>query len=180
MPEYGGKKTMNSKTILTGTILGLCIIGMLALPAAAAPVTGQGTNGNVIIDQGLKTELWNNHVQNRLQEFDNHVQNADNIIGILNQYSIDTTQMQATLSTISGMRSELQTALQNQDSAGLKTINSQLATLWKQLRTEMRQAIRDHYRTAQPLTSSGTTGTGSIQTMVNPLGTTTGAGTAAA
>jgi hypothetical protein len=118
----------------------------------------------VIIDQGLKTELWNNHVQYRLQEFDNHVQNANNIIGILNQYNIDTTQMQATLSTISGMRSELQTALQNHDTAGLKTINSQLKILWKQFRTEKNQAISSYYQTAQPLTSSGTTGTGSVQT----------------
>jgi hypothetical protein len=155
---------MNSKNILKGTVLALCIVGMLALPATAAPVNGQGTNGNAIVDQGLKTELWSNHVQYRLQEFDNHVQNANNIIGILNQYTIDTTQMQATLSTISGMRSELQTALQNQDKAGLKTINSQLMTLWQQFQTEKNQAIRSYYHTAQPLTSSGTTGTGSSQT----------------
>ena len=171
---------MDSKTIMKGTILAFCLVGMLVLPAAASSGTSQGTNGNVIINNGLLTELWNNHVQYRLQEFDNHVQNANNIIAILGQYNIDTSQLQATLSTIIGMRPELQTALQNHDTAGLKTINAQLAALWKQFHTEKNEAIRNYYHTAQPLTSTVTSDTGSGQTGVSPVATTTpDAGTAA-
>jgi DNA integrity scanning protein DisA with diadenylate cyclase activity len=165
---------------MKGTILAFCLVGMLVLPAAASSGTSQGTNGNVIINNGLLTELWNNHVQYRLQEFDNHVQNANNIIAILGQYNIDTSQLQATLSTISGMRPELQTALQDHDTASLKTINAQLAELWKQFRTEKNEAIRNYYHTAQPLTSSVTSDTGSGSAAVNPVSTTTpDAGTAA-
>ena len=152
---------MNGTTLMKGTILALCLVGMLVLPAAAAPAAGQGTNGNAnaAIDQGLKTDLWNNHMQFRLQVYDNNVQNANTVIGILGKYSIDTTQMQSTLSTITGLRPQLQTALQNQDRTALKSLNQQLLTLWKQLATERNQAIKDHYKTAR--TSSGTAAGGS-------------------
>ena len=149
---------MRAQHIFAAAIITCCLMSLIVLPSSAAAI-GQGTNDNTGIDQGLKTDLWNNHIQYRLQEFDNHVQNGNNIIGILDKYDIDTTKMQTTLSTISGLRPELQAALQNEDRAGLKTINSQLVTLWTQFRTEANQTIRNHYRTAQPVTVSGITGT---------------------
>jgi len=91
---------MNANTTMKGALLALCIIGMLVLPAAAA---GQATTGQAsAIDQGLRDDLWASHHTYRLQEFDSHVAQANNVIGILGKYSIDTTQMQATLTTISG------------------------------------------------------------------------------
>ena len=118
---------------------------MLVLPAAAAPV-GQGTNVNAnAIDQGLKDDLWNNHVTERMQEFNLHVQHATDVIAILNKYGIDTTQMQNTLNSISAKGTELQTALNNKDKDALKTINNDLKELWKQYLQEMRDSIKDHY-----------------------------------
>jgi hypothetical protein len=136
---------MNSNTILKGAFVAFCLIGMLVLPTAAAPV-GQGTTAKVsTVDQGLKDDLWANHQQYRLQVFDMNVQRATSVIGILNRYGIDTTACSGTLSTISGKRSALETALTNKDRNGLKTINADLKTLWQQFRTEVREAIRDHY-----------------------------------
>lgn len=97
---------MNSKTLVKGAFLAFCIIGMLVLPAAAAgqtTTTGQAS----AIDQGLKDDLWASHQTYRLQEFDNHVTQANNVIAILEKYNIDTTQMQATLTTISGEHQRL-------------------------------------------------------------------------
>ena len=82
--------------------------------AGQATTTGQAS----AIDQGLKDDLWASHHTYRLQEFDSHVAQANNVIGILGKYSIDTTQMQATLTTISGERAALDTALTNKDQAG--------------------------------------------------------------
>jgi uncharacterized protein YpuA (DUF1002 family) len=149
---------MNSKNIMKGAILAICLIGMLVLPVAAAPV-GQGANGQTsAIDQGLKDDLWNNHHQYRLQEFDLHVQRANSVISILNNHNIDTTQMQATLTTISGERATLDTALTNKDKEGLKTINADLLSLWKQFAQEMKDSIKAHY-TAVRTTTASTTGT---------------------
>ena len=47
---------------------------------------------------------------------------------------------------ISGKRSALDTALTNRDREGLKTINAELRTLWKQFLTDIRDAIRAHYK----------------------------------
>jgi hypothetical protein len=74
-----------------------------------------------------------------------NVERANSIISILNKFGIDTPACTSTLSTISGKRSALETALTNKDKDALKTVNTDLKTLWQQFRTEMRDAIRDHY-----------------------------------
>ena len=137
---------MNSKTIFKGTLVALCLISMLVLPAAA--VTGQTATakGNAI-DQGLKDDLWANHQQHRLQQFDANVQRANSVIAILNKYGVDTTTCQATLSTITSDRSALETALSAKDRASLKTVNNELKTLWQQFRTEMKDAVKAKYGT---------------------------------
>jgi hypothetical protein len=136
---------MNSNTIVKGALVAFCLIGMLVLPAAAAPA-GQGTMTKLsTVDQGLKEDLWANHQQYRLQFFDMNVQRATGIVSILNKYGKDTTACTGTLSTISGKRSALETALTTKDKEGLKTINADLKTLWQQFRTEMRNAVKDHY-----------------------------------
>lgn len=81
---------------MKGTFLALCLIGMLVLPAAAATNGQTSTGQGSAINQGLKDDLWANHHQYRLQEFDLHVQRANSVINILEKCSIDTTQMQAT------------------------------------------------------------------------------------
>jgi len=151
---------MNTRTILKGTFIAFCLVAMLVLPAAAAPVA-QGTNVKAnAIDQGLKDDLWNNHIQNRLAEFDMHVQHATTVIGILNKYGVDTTQMQGTLDTFSGKRAELQTALTNKDKEALKTINSELRELRQEFLQEMKEAIRDHFGKVKAAASTGTTPAG--------------------
>jgi hypothetical protein len=126
-----------------GAFVAFCLIGMLVLPAAAAPAV-QGTMAHAV-DQGLKDDLWANHHQYRLQAYDMNVERANSIISILNKFGIDTPACTSTLSTISGKRSALETALTNKDKDALKTVNTDLKTLWQQFRTEMRDAIRDHY-----------------------------------
>jgi hypothetical protein len=138
---------MNSNIILKGAFVAFCLVGMLVLPAAAAPA-GQQTTGNAI-DQGLKDDLWANHHQYRLQEFDLNVQRANSVISILDKYSIDTTQVQATLTTITGERAALDTALTNKDTAGLKTINADLQSLWKQFAQETKDSVKAHYTAAR-------------------------------
>jgi hypothetical protein len=136
---------MNTNTILKGAFVAFCLIGMLVLPAAAAPAD-QGTLAKVsTVDQGLKEDLWANHQQYRLQAYDMNVQRATSVISILNKYGIDTTACTGTLSTISSKRSALEAALTNKDREGLKTVNADLKTLWQQFRTQMQDAIRDHY-----------------------------------
>ena len=150
---------MNSKTIMKGAFLAFCLIGMLVLPAAAASA-GQGTTvQKAAIDQGLKDDLWANRHLYRLQEFDLHVQRANSVITILNKYSIETNQMQATLTTISGERSALDTALTNKDEAGLKTINANLESLWKQFVQETRDSVKAHYTAARAAAKASATKT---------------------
>ena len=148
---------MNSKTLMKGAFLAFCIIGMLVLPAAAAgqASTGQGS----AVDQGLKDDLWASHHTYRLQEFDSHVAQANNVIGILGKYSIDTTQMQATLTTISGERAALDTALTNKDQTALKTINADLVADWKQFAQEMKESVKAHYTAARASAQAGASGT---------------------
>ena len=141
---------MNSKTLMKGAFLALCLVGMIVLPAAAT-TAGQATTGQAsVIDQGLK--------------FDLHVERANSIIGILDKYNIDTTQMQATLTTISGERAALDTALANRDKAGLKTINANLVSLWKQFAQEMKDSVKGHYTAARVAAKTGVTGTGALTT----------------
>ena len=155
---------MNSQNMIKGALLAFCIIGMMVLPAAAAPM-GQAANGNAVkIDQGLKDDLWSNHQQYRLQEFDMHVTQANSVIAILNKYSIDTTHMQSTLTTISGKRSALETALTNKDQAGLKAINEELRTLWEQFHSDMRDSIKAHYTATRAAAKTSVTGKASATT----------------
>ena len=159
---------MNSHTILKGTFVAFCFIGILVLPAAAAPA-GQGTTANTV-DQGLKDDLWASHIQYRLQEFDLHVQRATSVIAILDKYSIDTTQMQATLTTISSERAALDTALTNKDKEGLKTINSNLQSLWKQFGQEMKASIKAHRIAARAAARASATGASDNPTNVTSAG----------
>lgn len=136
---------MKAQTMLKGAFLTFCLIGMLAVPVAAA-ANGQGVNAQgQAIDQNLKDDLWANHHQNRLKEFDLHVQRANSVIGILDKYDIDTTRVQATLTTISGKRAALDDALTTRDTEELKTINADLVSLWKQIRMDLRDSIKAHY-----------------------------------
>lgn len=144
------RNIMNAQTMLKGAFLTFCLIGMLAVPVAAA-ANGQGVNAQgQVIDQNLKDDLWANHHQNRLKEFDLHVQRATSVIGILDKYNIDTTKVQATLTTISGKRAALDDALTTKDREELKTINADLVSLWKQIRKDMRDSIKAHYGKTTP------------------------------
>ena len=151
---------MNGKNAVKGAFLALCLIGMLVLPASAS-TTGTITTGKAsAIDAGLKDDLWNSHVQHRLAIYDSNVQYAQNILSTLEKYGIDATPAQATLTTISGKRSDLETALQNRDQAALKTINADLLSLWKEFRTEVKDAIRSHYKGSSPATVPSTVAAG--------------------
>jgi hypothetical protein len=151
------RKRMNSQNMIKGALLAFCIIGMMVLPAAAAPQK-LAANGNMtMIDQGLKDDLWSNHQQYRLQEFDTNVQRANSVIIILNKYSIDTTEMQGTLSTFSSKRSELETALTSRDKENLTTINEELKTLREQFRAEMKESIRAQVTTTRAAGKAGAT-----------------------
>ncbi len=151
------ENTMNSHTLMKGAFLAFCLAGLLVLPAAAA---GQAPS---TADQGLKNDLWSSQGQYRLSVFDMNVQHANDVIGILNQYSIDTTQMQSTLTQISAERPALQSAFTNQDRSALGTVNQQLATLWKQYMQEVQAAVRGHYARASPATVSAATGAAGLQ-----------------
>lgn len=147
---------MNANTILKGAFVAFCLIGMLVLPAAAAPGNGQiaKMNGSAV-DQGLIDDLWANHEQYRLQGYDTNVERANSVIGIVDKYGVDTTQCQATLSTISGKRSELETALSSRDKESLKTVDAELKNLWQQFRTDLKDALKARYgKSAAGLTPS--------------------------
>lgn len=149
---------MNVHHMIKGTFLAFCIIGMMVLPAAAAS-NGLGTNGNgTQIDQGLRDDLRANHYQYRLSGFDTNVQRATSVIAILNKYGIDTTQPQSTLTTISGKRSALETALSGKDQERVKAINAELKTLWEQFRNEMKQSIKAHFTAARAEAKTRATG----------------------
>jgi len=150
---------MNSKNLMKSAFLAFCLIGMLVLPAAAAPAVQGTTMQKDAIDQGLKDDLWANRHTYRLQEFDLHVQRANSVIGILNKYSIDTSQMQATLTKISGERSALDTALTNKDEESLRAINANLGSLWKQFMQEMKDSIKAHYTAARAAAKASATRT---------------------
>ncbi len=145
---------MKNATIMKGAVIACCLIGMLVLPVAAAPA-GQG---NTTIDPGLINDLWSAQEQHRLAVFDANVAHANNVIGILDKYNIDTAAMQATLSQISGQRPALESAFTNQDRTGLKSVNQQLQTLWKQFRQDAKTAVRDHYKAAAKTRTSSAGG----------------------
>ena len=148
----GTGEMMKNTPLFKGAIIACCLIGMLVLPVAAA--TGGVAGNRTGIDPALKSDLWTNQQAHRLAIFDENVRNADNVIGILDKYGIDTAQMQATLGQITGDRSALQSAFANQDRNALKTVNQQLLALWKQFRQEAVTAVRTHYRQASPAASS--------------------------
>jgi hypothetical protein len=154
---------MQKTSILKGAFVALCLIGMLVVPAVAAPVTGQATTAKIrAVDQGLKDDLWANHQQYRLMQFDTNVQRAGSVLTILNKYGIDTTTCQATLSTISGKRSALETALSNKDKDGLKTIDADLKTLWQQFKTDIKNAIKAHFGSRAKGSNPDATSTGDL------------------
>ncbi len=137
---------MNKMIIIKSVFVTLCLIGMLVMPAAAAQTGQAATVKGSAIDQGLKDDLWANHQQYRLQRFDLNVEQATGVITILEQYGIDTTACQNTLSTISSKRSDLEAALlSTQVRAKLKTVNAELRTLWKQFFKDVRDSLREHY-----------------------------------
>lgn len=135
---------MNTTSILKGAFAALCIISMMALPAAAAPLT-ESTATAGTVEQGLRDDLWSNHMQYRLARFDMNVRQANGVIEILNKYGIDTTACEMTLSTISTKRAGLEAALEAQDRENLRTVNEELKTLWKQFLRDVRDAVRSHY-----------------------------------
>lgn len=135
---------MNTTSILKGAFVAFCIISMLVLPAAAGPLT-ESTATAGTVEQGLKDDLWSNHMQYRLARFDMNVRQANAVIGILNTYGIDTTVCETTLSTISTKRAGLEAALEAQDRGNLRTMNEELKTLWKQFLRDVRDAVRSHY-----------------------------------
>jgi hypothetical protein len=147
---------MNNRTIIKGVFVALCLIGMLVLPAAAVPAGQAAAVKGSAIDQGLINDLWANHQQYRLQVFDMNVQRGTSVITILDKYGIDSTACQATLSTISSKRSNLEAALSARNREQLKTFNAELKTLWQQFLKDMRDAIRAHYKT----TAAGTAPSG--------------------
>lgn len=139
---------MQKKNLLAGAIVALCIIGILALPASAeqSTTTTLGTGAKLNnMDQGLKDDLWANHMQYRLARYDMNVEKAGAVIGILQKYSIDPSDCSATLDNIKAGRTDLQSALQSRDREKLKAVNEQLKTLWKQFLNEVRDTIRSHY-----------------------------------
>jgi hypothetical protein len=139
------RSTMNSTTILKGAFVAFCLIGMLVLPAAAAPGAQPGKMNGSVVDQELKEELWASHQQYRLSGFDTNIQRATGVITILGKYGVDTTGCQATLTTISGKRSALETALTSRDKESLRTVNEEIRTLWQQFRAGIKDALRNKY-----------------------------------
>jgi hypothetical protein len=156
----GGKK-MNAHTALKGACLTLCLIGLMTLPVMAAN-GGAGQNAKASVDPDLISDLWNSHEHYRLAHFDLNVQHANDVIGILENYSIDGTPLEETLATISAKRPELQAALGNRDRQALKNVNNELKGLWREFVKETRDAIRDHYGNgadAAALLNTGVMGT---------------------
>jgi len=150
------------KNLLAGALVALCLIGMLALPVSAAPTTTSGTPAKVsAVDQGLKDDLWANHMQYRLARYDMNVEQAGAVIAILQKYNIDVSSCQATLDSIRAERADLQSALQSKDREKLKAVNEQLKTLWKQFLQEVKDAIKSHYGKG----TAGTTAAGAVDSL---------------
>jgi hypothetical protein len=154
---------MKMHTILKGTFLAFCVICMLALPAAAAQdgqviTARQAFTGQTaaVVDDGLKEDLWNNHMEFRLKAFDLRVEHGRDIIGILQSHGCDTTDLERILSGISSKRPELESALRNMDREALRAVNEELRNLAQQFRQEMRECIREKYgtRTAAQVTAA--------------------------
>ncbi|HVN66718.1 MAG TPA: hypothetical protein VMT31_08915 [Methanomicrobiales archaeon] len=135
-----------SRNTIAMALLGLVFIAALALPVSAAQADGNTAGKASKIDPQLKNALWANHQEYRLRQFDLNVQRADSVITILDKYGIDTTKPQATLTTISGQRADLEKALEGRDRDSLKTINANLMSLWKQFAQEVRESVKEHYQ----------------------------------
>jgi hypothetical protein len=151
---------MNTHTALKGACLTLCLIGLMTLPVMAAN-GGGGQIAKASVDPELISDLWNSHAHYRLAHFDLNLQHANDVIGILEKYSIDATPLEETLATISAQRPELQVALENRDRQALKDVNNELKSLWRKFLKETRDAIRDRYGNgvnAAALLNTGTMG----------------------
>lgn len=122
----------------------LCLFAILAVPASAsasgAGITGPARNQ---IDPGLKDALWSIHVQHRLYDFDRHIEAAGDAITALDDYGYDTTDLSGILTDIGGKKGGLTGALNARDRAALKDVNTDLRTLWKEYRQELRQILRE-------------------------------------
>jgi len=134
---------MKMKSTFGLALLGLFLLAILAVPVAAV-TAGQETGvvSDTRIDPGLKEDLWELHKEYRLSVFDLHVQEGGEIIGLMEEYGYDTSQLQQIMSDIAGMRGELQAALSGDDRAALHHINDQLRVLWHQFRDTMRMLLR--------------------------------------
>lgn len=159
-PAPDREEKMNTHTTLKGACLALCLIGMMTLPAMAAN-GAPGQNAKALVDPDLISDLWNSHAHYRLAHYDLNVQQANDVIGILEKYSIDATPPEEILAAISARRPELQTALENRDRQALKDVNNELRNLWKEFVKETRDVIKDHYGTgadAAALVNTGVMG----------------------
>lgn len=128
-----------AKTI-TMAILGLVLVAALALPVSAAKENAP--EKAVKIDDGLKNDLWNVYGEYRLRIYDTRVEGANAAVGVLGDHGCPTEEVAATVDGIEGQRTHLAGALENHDRKALKTVNQELAKLWKQFRTQMRESIK--------------------------------------
>jgi hypothetical protein len=117
-------------------LIGLAAI--MALPAGALPNASQ----RAAIDPGLKDELWNIHTGHRLDRFDNNVEAAREAVGAVERYGYDGSNLSATVDAISGHRDDLAAALKDRDREELRSINTDLISLWKDFRQGMKQLLR--------------------------------------
>jgi hypothetical protein len=133
---------MTRRSILWSGAL-LCLLGILAMPVAAT-ATGTAPAGldQAPIDPGLKDELWNIHVQHRLDTFDRNVEAAGDAVAALDSYGYAPSELSAILDAISARRGALSEALEARDRAGLKDVNTDLLQLWKDYRQELRHLLR--------------------------------------
>lgn len=122
----------------------LCLFAILAVPASAS-VNGAGITGSASnqIDPGLKDELWNIHVQHRLDIFNRNVQAADDAMEALEEYGYETSELSTILADISGKEGALTGALNARDREALREVNAELLHLWKDYRFEMRQLLKE-------------------------------------
>ena len=93
-----------------------------------------GTLGRQFWDT-VGTDAWQARETTRLAEFDNRTTTLQNMLTNLTARGIDVTQAQAVLSQITAERDPLKAAFDSHDQEALKTVDSQLKTLYEQFRT---------------------------------------------
>jgi hypothetical protein len=138
--KHPKKERRNMAKTITMAILGLVLVAALALPVSAAKENAP--EKAVKIDDGLKNDLWNVYGEYRLRIYDTRVEGANAAVGVLGDHGCPTEEVAATVDGIEGQRTHLAGALENHDRKALKTVNQELAKLWKQFRTQMRESIK--------------------------------------